>query len=132
MNADGDTQFYAFSPEQYIERNGPMFLKYDFYEKEIKRKTQVYGRVAQVFTSYEFELTTPERTRKQRGINCIQLAKEKERWWITNIIWHSESDADPLPEDMSGGWSNRILEIITLIFSFSKSIGLLLLFLRSP
>lgn len=101
VNADGETQFYAFSPEQYIERNGPMFLKYDFHEKEIKRKTQIYGRVAQVFTSYEFELTTPEQTRKQRGINCIQLAMEKERWWITNIIWHSESDSDPLPEDMS-------------------------------
>ena len=102
IDAEGHHQFHAFSPEQYIERNGQVFKKYDFYENELNRKTQIFGNIAQVFTSYEFELTRPEGVTKKRGINCIQLVREKGRWWITNIIWQAENDQTPLPQDMLG------------------------------
>ncbi len=102
VDAAGDPIFNVFSPEQYIERSGAIFKKYDFYEKELQRKTQVFGHVAQVFTSYEFELTRPDGPVKRQGINCIQLIKDKDRWWVTNIMWHAASDKEPLPADMKG------------------------------
>ena len=65
--------------------------------EEIARKTQIFGGVAQVFTSYQYKLKADGPIEKQ-GINCIQLAREKGRWWITNIIWEAASEKNPLPE----------------------------------
>lgn len=96
VSEEGERTFAYFTPAQYIERNGKFFEENGFFEEEIARKTQVFGGVAQVFTSYQFRLKADGPIAKQ-GINCIQLAMEKGRWWITNIIWEAASDENPLP-----------------------------------
>jgi hypothetical protein len=97
VSEEGESTFVDFTPAQYIERNGAFFEKNGFFEEEIARKTQVFGGVAQVFTAYQYRLKVEGPVAKQ-GINCIQLAKEKGRWWITNIIWEAASEGNPLPE----------------------------------
>ncbi len=97
ISAEGERTFAYFKPAQYIERNGKFFEENGFFEEEIARKTQVFGGVAQVFTSYQYRLKEDGPIARQ-GINCIQLAREKGRWWITNIIWEAASDNNPLPD----------------------------------
>jgi len=85
-----------FSPAQYAQNNGPFFLKNSFSEKEIGRKVNQFGNVAQVFTAYEFNAgTTPPMN--QRGINSIELIKEKGRWFIMSITWDDESRDQAIP-----------------------------------
>lgn len=97
VQEDGTRAFVYFTPTQYIERSGKFFEENGFFEEEIARKTQVFGGVAQVFTSYQYKLKADGPIAKQ-GINCIQLAREKGRWWITNIIWEAASEQNPLPD----------------------------------
>ncbi len=85
-----------FSPVQYIQNNGPFFMQNSFNEKEIGRKVNQFGNVAQVFTSYEFVAGTNPPTNK-RGINSIELVKEKGRWFIMSITWDEESKDQPIP-----------------------------------
>jgi predicted metalloprotease with PDZ domain len=85
-----------FSPLQYTQNNGPFFMQNSFYEKELGRKVNQFGNVAQVFTSYEFTAGTTPPTVK-RGINSIELIKEKGRWYIMNISWDEESKDQPIP-----------------------------------
>ena len=93
---EGENSFAYFTPEGYIERSGAMLEKNGFFEEEIANKKLIYGGVAQVFTAYQYRFKADgpiERT----GINCIQLAFEKGRWWITNIIWEATTEGNPLP-----------------------------------
>ncbi|MEO6541293.1 MAG: peptidase M61 [Ferruginibacter sp.] len=86
-----------FSPAQYVQNNGPFFLQSSFNEKEIGRTVNQFGNVAQVFTAYEFTAGTTPPTHK-RGINSIELIKEKGRWFIMSITWDEEGNDQPIPK----------------------------------
>ncbi|NER14839.1 hypothetical protein GWK08_15390 [Leptobacterium flavescens] len=99
LSQDGKREFIYFDVNGYIERSGAFFKDNGFYEEEIGREVKIYGGVAQVFTAYQFKLNDDPKV-AQRGINCIQLVFSKGRWYITNIVWEGESEANPLPEAM--------------------------------
>lgn len=90
-----------FTPEEYIQRNGPMFMQYSFDEKELGRRVQQFGNIAQVFTSYAFTAGMPQPL-KMRGINSIELIRENGRWWIMSITWDQETPEQPIPEKYIG------------------------------
>ena len=95
-NKEGVKVFNYFTPNDYVDRNGPAFKSRGFFEEELERITHQYGGVAQVFTSYQYRFEKEGEIIK-RGINCIQLAFEKDRWYITQIIWEAETDDNKLP-----------------------------------
>jgi hypothetical protein len=82
----------------YIERVEPIFEKAGFYETEIARRTEQFGRIAHIWSTYESRHSPEEREPFMRGINSIQLFNDGARWWIVNIFWQHESESDPLPE----------------------------------
>ena len=82
----------------YIERVEPIFAKAGFYETEIARRTEQFGRIAHVWSTYESRHSPEEREPFMRGINSIQLFNDGARWWIVNIFWQHESATHPLPE----------------------------------
>lgn len=95
----GGSRFVTFTPEEYIKRNGPTFLKESFREKEISRTVNQFGNIAQVFTTYEYNLGNGKAI--QRGINSVQLVKEQGRWWIASIVWQEENKDLPIPKEYS-------------------------------
>ncbi len=96
-NKEGIKIFNHFTPDDYVQRNGPAFKTRGFFEEEIERVTNQFGGVAQVFTSYQYRFEKGGEIQK-RGINCVQLAFEKDRWFITQIIWEGESANNMLPK----------------------------------
>lgn len=92
----GTTKFVTFTPEEYVSKNAATFLHDAFMEKELARTTHQYGGVAQVFTTYEFDLGNGKM--KARGINSVQLVKEQGRWWIASIVWQEENPSLPIPQ----------------------------------
>lgn len=68
-----------------------------FQERELFRRTEVYGGIAQVFTTYEAVLSVAEGERTVRGINSIQLRNDGRRWWVLSILWTDEEEGEPLP-----------------------------------
>jgi predicted metalloprotease with PDZ domain len=92
----GATKFITFTPEEYVSKNGTTFQQESFMEKELGRTINQFGSVAQVFTSYEFDLGNGKV--KQRGINSVQLVREQGRWWIASIVWQEENPSLPIPQ----------------------------------
>lgn len=84
------------TPEDYIARSGPMLERIGFSEVEIARKTDRFGHVAQVFSTYDGKSKSGEMP-AIRGINSIQLFHDGKRWWILNVFWMQESEKDPIP-----------------------------------
>src|ERR1700720_1434845 len=77
--------------EGFIARVEPFFEKSGFYEKEIARRTEQFGQIAQVWSTYESRHNENDPEPFMSGINSIQLFNDGNRWWIVTIYWQQES-----------------------------------------
>jgi hypothetical protein len=84
--------------EAYIARVKPFFRDNGFYEKEVARRTEQFGQIAHVWSTYESHHREDDPEPFMRGINSFQLFHDGTRWWIVNIYWQHESAAHPIPE----------------------------------
>ncbi|MFZ6817823.1 hypothetical protein [Undibacterium sp. Ji22W] len=80
----------------YIANSGPILVDTGFREKEISRKTELWGELAQVFTTYETTMDKNKTT--QRGINSVQLMYDGTRWWIVSLLFEAERAQLSLPD----------------------------------
>jgi hypothetical protein len=84
--------------EQYIARVEPLFGEKGFYETELARRTEQFGRIAHVWSTYESRHREDDAEPFMRGINSFQLFNDGTRWWIVNIYWQHESAKTPIPD----------------------------------
>ena len=84
--------------EGFIARVEPFFQQNGFYEKEIARRTEQFGNIAHVWSTYESRHHEDDPEPFMRGINSIQLFNDGKRWWIVSIYWQQESADAPIPE----------------------------------
>ncbi len=89
--------------EGFIKRVEPYFEKDGFYEKEIARFTQQFGKIAHAWSVYESRHNENDPEPFMRGINSIQLFHDGERWWILNIYWQQEDADHPIPAEYLRG-----------------------------
>ena len=76
----------------------PYFAEHGFYEKEIARRTEQFGQIAHVWSTYESRYNSDDPKPFMRGINSIQLFYDGGRWWIVTVYWQQESPEHPIPE----------------------------------
>ncbi len=96
-NAAGEISYRYWTPADYVEMFTSSRRTTGFFEEELARKTETYGSIVHVFTTYATRATKDGPT-TNRGINSIQLLKGKDRYYIMNIFWSAESDGYPLPD----------------------------------
>jgi len=92
----GDLTIRALTPDEYVQ----MFtsrIPTGFFERELSRKEEAYGTLVHVFSTYETK-EKKDGPVTNRGINSIQLFKDKNRYYIVTIFWCAESTGFPLPE----------------------------------
>ena len=83
--------------DEWIQGATGYFAENPFFEVEIHRVDERYGHIAHAFSTYESR-TEADGAPFTRGINSIQLISDGDRWWIVNIFWQGESDAEPIPD----------------------------------
>ena len=88
------------SLDDYIAKSGPILEKEGFTERELGRRTEVYGNLATVWSSYDGR--TQSGSFHERGINSFQLVKVDGKWLVASILWQEEGTpvVFPLPKDM--------------------------------
>ena len=96
---EGKTAARYMTPEDYISSSGKWLFENGFHEVELSRKTQTFGNITQVFSTYESFKSKSDTKPFMRGINSIQLMNDGERWWIINIYWMQESEENRIPEE---------------------------------
>jgi hypothetical protein len=84
--------------EDYISSSGPYLEKEGFFEREIGRKTDQYGSVVHVFSTYDSKKKLEDEKPFMRGINSIQLWNDGKRWWVVSVFWQAETPDNPIPE----------------------------------
>lgn len=94
---EGGAEARVLTVEDYISRSGPRLEKDGFFEREIARKTERFGNIAHVFSTYDSRRAREDEKPFARGINSFQLLKDGDRWWIVTIYWDSERPDNPIP-----------------------------------
>lgn len=69
-----------------------------FFEYELMKTIDRFGKIAHVFSTYEAKELPESIKVLQRGINSIQLIYDRERWWITSLMWFNEDGKYEIPE----------------------------------
>src|SRR5688572_19747818 len=94
----GESTRRVLTVEEYITSSGPFLEKDGFFETEIGRKTEQFGNIVHVFSTYESKRAATDEKPFMRGINSFQLWNDGKRWWVITIMWQSESNDVPIPE----------------------------------
>jgi hypothetical protein len=97
--AVGKRRSLVMTPDDYVEKSGPVLLAKGFFEREIAKRTDAFGDIAQVFSTYESREKAEDEKPLARGINSIQLIHEAGRWWVVSITWCEENPSRPLPKE---------------------------------
>lgn len=98
----GAGRLVSMTPDEYVRRNGDYLVREGFFETELARRTESFGTIAQVFSTYESRLGGQDANPYQRGINSIQLWFDGKRWWIVSLVWQAETEQHKLPAKYRG------------------------------
>jgi len=85
--------------EGFITVASTVYRERGFWEREVWHRTDRFGNIAHVFSTYESRLDSPDSDPVGRGINSVQLVRSQGRWWIAEIAWDVETPANAIPED---------------------------------
>lgn len=96
---EGGFHSAAMTPDQYVTHGDSYFARNGFYEHEVARRTELWGNILQVFSTYESRHNAADAAPFARGINSFQLFYDGKRWWIVTIMWQSEAPSTPLTPD---------------------------------
>ena len=93
-DVDGFAERYQKSAAARKEKSQPAA---GFFEREIARRTDCFGHVCQVFSTYETRHAPSDEKPFDRGINSIQIVRDGKRWWIASVAWDVEKPESPIP-----------------------------------
>ena len=93
---DGIPVAKAMTTEEYAQSTQKYFDEKAFFETEIARRTDRFGNIAQILSTYESRHHPEDPQPFNRGINSIQLYNDGDRWWVVSIIWDSERADNPI------------------------------------
>ncbi len=96
--AEGTSGAYFLPVADYIEANKVYFEKGGFWDSEVARRTEAFGNIVHVWSTYESRRTNKNSEPYSRGINSIQLLKDGDRYWIVGVFWDYERPDNPVPE----------------------------------
>jgi hypothetical protein len=100
--SDGTPRQRVMTPEEYVLTIGPILERDGFYEAEIGRRTERYGKVVHLMSAYDSKRTPADPAPFARGINSIQLWSNGTRWFVVTIFWEAETPANPIPASFFG------------------------------
>ena len=93
---EGHTGGEVIDPEAFIAAISPVLQVQPFYEAEIARRTEQFGPVVHLMSTY-VSRESPDGEPFERGVNSIQLMHRDSRWWVVTIFWAIESEQQPIP-----------------------------------
>ena len=94
---EGKATLAVMTPKDYEDRAGKYFLEHGFFEHELSRKTDSFGAMTHIYTTYESRETKDGKP-IDRGINSMEFFFDGERWWCVQIYWDAERPGNPIPE----------------------------------
>ena len=94
----GGSLIFPLSVEDYILHNKSYFEKGGFFESELARRTESFGNITHVWSTFESRRGSADADPYTRGIYSVQPLKDADRWWVLSLSWDMEDEDNPLPD----------------------------------
>lgn len=91
---DFTVQSYVQALMRQIEEGNALF----YSQQEISDSTEVFGKIAQRISVYEYSYEAECVQPWKRGVSFIQYIFTEGKWLITSMIWCDEKDGVKIPE----------------------------------
>jgi hypothetical protein len=92
------TDFEAFAQRVSESVRNARSADRGFHEQEIANRSEAFGSIAHVWSTYASRYTAEDPEPFSRGINSFQLLHHSGRWWVVTIFWDVERPGNPIPE----------------------------------
>lgn len=99
---DGSPQEGVWTVEEFVAAASTFYAEDGFWEREIWSRTERFGSVAHVFSTYESRVGSRDSPPVGRGINSVQMVRHDGRWWIAGIAFELEGPDRPIPGEYGG------------------------------
>ncbi|MGB7417790.1 MAG: DUF4440 domain-containing protein [Erythrobacter sp.] len=105
-----DARLFTITPQglqggsigEYISRSSDALVAFGFREEELINRIEVYGNLAQAWSSYKGHFVRDGEPGGVRGINSFQLQRQADgSWRVHSLLWQQETSEFPLPDDMA-------------------------------
>jgi hypothetical protein len=84
--------------EEFVEAAGAHYRENGFWERELASRTEHFGNIAHVFSTYESCRGSEDSDPIGRGINSFQLIRDHDRWLVVSILFDVERPDRQIPE----------------------------------
>lgn len=68
-----------------------------FREQEVSSRTELFGKIAHRFSTYEAYLNDLEAAPFSIGINSIQFIKVEDSWYVCSMVWNDQQEDRLIP-----------------------------------
>ncbi len=98
VEKDGALREVDWSVEQFSREAAEHYRQDGFWEREIAHRTERFGNIAHIFSTYESRVGDPQSSPVARGINSVQVLRRRGRWQIAGIVFQIEQMDTPIPK----------------------------------
>jgi hypothetical protein len=96
---DGAPRHRVLTPAEFAQAAAANSRQQAFYEAPMVTRVEVFGGVAQVWSSYTAR-SAPAAAPFARGVNTFTLVRTQSGWRIVTIAWSEEAPGCALPADL--------------------------------
>lgn len=89
------TNYETVSLDEFVDLMGDAYYDAGFTEYALGNVVQEYNGIAQVFQSF---YSKDSEGYEGRGITSYQLVYFNHRWWISDVLWTTDSNGISVPE----------------------------------
>ncbi len=90
----------AYTPDTFLYGTREAMVGGGFVEREVARKSRSFGKLMQVWSTYEARHAATDAKPFARGVNALDLVFDGRRWWIWSLAWQPETAKLPLPAEL--------------------------------
>jgi hypothetical protein len=88
-----------FTPQTYLYGVEPNMLEEGYIVRQVAARSESFGKIRHVWSTYEGRHAVAEAKPFVRGINSFQLFSDGKRWWIVDVVWQPETGKEALPTE---------------------------------
>jgi hypothetical protein len=89
-----------WNAEAFIEVARSAWRETGFWEREVWSRTDGFGNIAHVLSTYESRVGSSDTEPVSRGVNSFQLIRTAGRWWLVSTVWDIEAPGNEIPAEM--------------------------------
>lgn len=99
---DGAKQSGRWTVDEFCAAAAAEYRVAGFWEREVAVRSEQFGNIGHVWSTYESRVGSLDNEPAGRGINSVQLLQKNGEWRIASLVFQIERGTDGIPDRYLG------------------------------